>query len=145
MELVASNALKISSVSKHDISRYLQALKSHEYGKINKQRITKPNSKSSALNLQYVHCIYMKFLHLSVLEKSFLSMRKQSQTIKQNTNFSHVPRKIPRGLHLQRRQAVKIVPFTTPYFLYACIEYSLHVGTYRQLRGSSGDISPIHR
>jgi len=51
---------------------------------------------------------------------------------------------IPRGLQRQRRQAVKIVPFTTPYCLYACIEYSLQVGTYRQLEGSKGDISPVH-
>jgi hypothetical protein len=58
----------------------------------------------------------------------------------------HIEKKnyIPRGLQRQRRQAVKMEPFTTPYRLYACIEYSLQVGTYRQLEGSKGDISPVH-
>jgi len=59
-------------------------------------------------------------------------------------NQSYWSNTIPRGLQRHIRHAVKTVPFTAPYRLYASMEYSLQVGMYRQLFGKIGEISPAH-
>eukprot|EP00958_Prasinococcus_capsulatus_P023278 scaffold3426_cov355-Prasinococcus_capsulatus_cf.AAC.2 len=49
------------------------------------------------------------------------------------------PTDVPKGLQRRRRQAVRSSPRARPYCCSAAIEYSLQVGTKRQLRGSSGE------
>lgn len=64
-----------------------------------------------------------KFNRYDMMQVQTATVKEIKRTMNQRKTY------IPRGLQWHRRQAVKIVPFATPYFLYACIEYSLQVGT----------------
>lgn len=49
----------------------------------------------------------------------------------------------PQGVHRNSLHAVMIVPFPTPYSVYASMAYEEHVGTNRHEGGRMGDIAVL--